>query len=65
MEGRRGLGIPVHVPAIETCFMSTDEIARIFSKSQGEEFGIFPKSQGLERSSDFKFQGLERSSEFL
>ena len=37
------LEIPVQVPAIKTCFMSTDEIARIFSKSQslcrGGEFG--------------------------
>ena len=37
------LEIPVQVPAIRTCFMSIDEIARIFSKSQslyrGGEFG--------------------------
>ena len=26
--------IPVQVPAIETCFTSIDEIARIFAKSQ-------------------------------
>ena len=35
--------IAVQVPAIKTCFMSIDEIARIFSKSQslyrGGEFG--------------------------
>ena len=38
--------IAVQVPAIETCFMSINEIAQIFSKSQGlyrgGEFGIFP-----------------------
>ena len=28
------LEIPVQVPEIKTCFMSIDEIARIFSKSQ-------------------------------
>ena len=37
--------IPIKVPAIETCFMSIDEIAQIFSKSQGlyrgGEFKIF------------------------
>ena len=37
-------GIPAQVPAIETCFMSVDEIARIFSKSlglyRGGDFGI-------------------------
>ena len=36
--------IPVQVPAIERCFMSIDEIARIFSKSRspyiGGEIGI-------------------------
>ena len=41
---RTKIEIPVQVPAIETCFMSIDEIARIFSKSQGPyrggEFGI-------------------------
>jgi len=30
---QRDLEIPVRVPAIKTCFMSIDEIARIFSKS--------------------------------
>ena len=37
------LEIPVQVPAIKTCFISVDEIARIFLKSQslyrGGEFG--------------------------
>ena len=37
--------IPVQVPAIETCFMSIDEIAQIFSKCQspyiGGGIGIF------------------------
>ena len=38
--------IPVQVPAIETCFMSIDEIAGIFSKSHSPYIGgglrIFP-----------------------
>ena len=46
--------IPIQVPAIETCFMPIDEIARIFSKSQslyrGGEIGIFLKSQVLGRA---------------
>ena len=37
--------IPVHVSATETCFMSIDEIARFFSKTQSPyirgEIGIF------------------------
>jgi len=61
--------IPFQVPGIETCSMSIDEIARIFSKSQslyrGGEVEIFLKSQGLYRGGVFgiflKSQGLGRS----
>ena len=35
------LEIPVQVPAIETCFTSIDEIARIFFKSQSLYRGFF------------------------
>ena len=39
------LEIPVQVPAIKTCFMSKDEIARIFSKSQSlYRVGMFGKA---------------------
>ena len=42
-EGGEMKKIPVQVPAIKICFMSIDEIAWIFSKSQslyrGGEFG--------------------------
>ena len=55
----RSFTIPVQVPAIETCFMSIDEIARIFSKSKslrrGGEIGIFPKSRGLCRGESLEF----------
>ena len=62
---------PVQVPAIEICFMSIDEIARIFSKCHnpyiGEEIRIFlyPKAyiEG-ERSEFLKSQGLYRGGEF-
>jgi len=38
--------IPVQVPAIKTCFMSIDEIARIFSKSQSLK--VIPSYRGGE-----------------
>jgi len=45
--------IPVQVPAIETCFMSIDEVAWIFSKSQslyrGGEFGIFLNPRNMKK----------------
>ena len=48
-EEEKNEAMLVQVPAIETCFISIDEIAQIFSKCQslyrGGKFGIFPKSQ--------------------
>ena len=58
---RRHEKIPVQVPAIETCFMSIDEIAQIFSKSQsplyiGGEARNFFKSQEYEENMK-KYEG--------
>ena len=70
--------IPVQVPAIETCFMSIDEllVARILSKSRSpyiraelnmkEIWRNFPKSQVLREAWNFsKSQSLGGSSEFF
>ena len=63
---RLSLIILVQVPAIETCFMSIDEIVRIFSKSQslyrGGEFGIFqvPIEAYKEARNSSKSQDLEK-----
>ena len=66
--------IPVQVPAIETCFMSIDEEARIFSKSSrpyiGGELRIFSCTKASGNTKEiwrnfFKSQGLRGSSEFF
>ena len=61
-------GIPGQVPAIETGFMSSDEIARIFSKSQspyiGGEIGIFPSPRAYiegERPEFFQVPKIEEN----
>ena len=57
--------ILVRVPAIETCFMSIDEIVRIFLKSQssyiGEEFRIFLCPKASENMKKHKGNTYERN----
>ena len=54
------LEIPVQSPAIETCFMSVDEITHMFSKSQspyiGGEIGIIPSPGNMK-----KYDGVWRN----
>ena len=56
--------IPIQDPAIETCFMSIDKIARMFSKFQspsiGGEIENFSKSQEYEENMR-KYEGITKN----